>query len=259
MKNRVTAVTAGMLVMLLGATSAVADGMPPWKLVPVDVWTCSFNDRKDMGDLDEWVVKFNRWADTQEDDSYAAWTLTPMYYGAGQEFDFVWLGAWKDARAMGSGWDSWNATNGGLMQEFLSISSCNEHSNLVSGAFRLPDDVDMSSNGVIMISDCDQMDGAADEAVGNAMAQWVDILDEAGAKNAIYHWWPVFGGGDAGYDHKLVEVFQNYTDFGEYYEMMGNGGMYQKSRALMGHLVQCDEARVYNATSRRFVQLRGGD
>jgi hypothetical protein len=257
MKNKLSAVLVGMVIALLGTSSALADGMPPWRLVPVDIWTCSFNDRKDMGDLDDWAEKFNAWADDQEDDTYAAWTLTPMYYGSGQDFDFIWLGAWKDANAFGAGWDSWNATNNGLMREFTEISSCNEHSNLVSGAFRLPEDVDMSGNGVIMVSDCKQHEGASDMAVGNAMERWVGVLDEAGAKNAIYHWWPVFGGGDADFDFKRVEVYENYTDLGAMYEMMGNGNLYQRYQALLGPVVSCDESRVYNATSRRFINVRG--
>ena len=257
MRIRLTAVLAGMVIAFLGTSSAFADGMPPWRIVPVDIWSCSFNDRKDMGDLDAWVERWNRWSDDQGDSTYAAWTLTPMYYGPGQTFDFLWLGAWKDGNAMGAGWDAWMATNDGLMDDFMEIASCDVHANLASGAFRLPDEMDMSGGGVILISDCKQMKGASDMAVGHAMERWVAALDAAGVKNAIYQWWPVFGGGDADFDFKRVEVFQNYTDLGAMYEMMGNGGLYQKYQAILDPVTRCDESRIYNATSRRFVNVRG--
>jgi hypothetical protein len=211
-----------------------------------------------MGDLDDWVDKFNAWADEQETDTYVAWTLTPSYYGPNQDFDFIWLGAWTDANAMGQGWDSFNATNDGLMQELQSITTCDSHTNMASAAYRLPEGMDNSGTGVLTVSDCKRKHGVPATAVDRAMRQWADVLDEAGSKGAMYHWYPVFGGGDAEFDYKEVAAYQNYADLGADYERMGNGGLFRQGQALFEHLVQCDDARVYNVQNRRFVDIRAG-
>jgi hypothetical protein len=211
-----------------------------------------------MGDLDDWVDKFNAWADEQEDDTYAAWTLTPSYWGPNQTFDFIWLGVWKDANEMGQGWDLWNETNDGLMQEFLAITSCDAHNNMASAAYRLPEGMDNSGTGVLTVSDCKRKHGVPGTAVDRAMRQWADILDEAGSNAAIYHWYPIFGGGGTEFDYKEVTAYQNYSDLGAHYERMGNGGLFRQSQALFDHLVQCDDARVYSVQNRRFVDVRAG-
>ena len=256
MNKKIAALIVSALLTITGATSALAQGSPPWVIVPVDIWACSLNDRQDMGDLDDWVDKFNAWSDQQDDNTYAAWTLTPSYFGPNQDFDFLWLGAWTDANAMGQGWDIFNATNEGLMAELQSISTCNAHANYASAAYRLPAGVDNSGNGVITMSDCKRKHGVPGSAVDDAMRQWVDVLDESGSKAAIYHWYPVFGGGGDEFDYKEARSYQNYADLGADYERMGNGGLFRQNQELFDHLVECDSARVYNAQTRRFVNVR---
>ena len=66
-----------------GSTLAQDDGM---LFIPVELFACTYNDRKDSGDLDDVVDKWNAHLDKNGTDSYAAWTLTPDYYGPNQEF-----------------------------------------------------------------------------------------------------------------------------------------------------------------------------
>ena len=258
MKRKIAFIVASALLTVTGTTGALAQGSPAWKLVPVDLWACNLNDRRDMSDLDAWVQKFNAWADQQENDTYAAWTATPSYFGPDQDFDFLWLGAWIDANAMGQGWDLWNATNNGLMREFQSIVTCDTHANFASAAYRLPQGMDNSGTGILTVSDCKRKHGVPGSAVDQAMRKWVDILDEAGSQVALYHWYPVFGGGGAEFNYKEVSAYQNYAQLGADYERMGNGGLFRQGQALFDHLVECDEARVYNVQSRRFVNVRAG-
>ena len=256
MNKKMAALVASALLTIAGTTSVLAQGSPPWVIVPVDMWACNLNDGQDMGDLDDWVDNFNEWSDEQNINDYAAWTLTPSYFGPNQQFDLLWLGAWLDGNAMGQGWDLWNATNDGLMDEFQSILSCNVHGNFGSAAYRLPAGVDNSGDGVITISDCKRHHGVPGSAVNDAMRQWVDVLDESGSNAAIYHWYPIFGGGGADFDYKQATSYQNYADLGADYERMGNGGLFRQNQALLDHLVECDAARVYNAQSRRFIDVR---
>jgi hypothetical protein len=181
-----------------------------------------------------------------------------MYYGPNQQFDFLWLGVWTDGNAMGQGWDNWNATNDGLMNEFQSIVSCAAHTNFASAAYRLPQGSGTPQNAVLAISDCKRNHGVSGDAIDGATRDWVDVLDEAGSTAAIYHWYPAFGGGGEEFDYKAVTAHANYSDMGAYYEMITNGGLFRRSQALFGHLQDCDSARVYNAQSRRFVDVRAG-
>ena len=61
MKRKICSLIAGAWLVAGFAAPALAQGSPPWVLVPVDIWTCSFNDRNDMGDLDDWVAKVFDW------------------------------------------------------------------------------------------------------------------------------------------------------------------------------------------------------
>ena len=257
MKNKVSAFLIGILLVSAWSGGASAKGSPPWKIVPVDLWTCSFNDRQDMGDLDNWVSRFNNWADEQEDNTYVAWTMTSSYWGANQTgWDFLWLGVWTDANAMGQGWDSWNATNEGLMSDFAAISSCDNHGNFASAAYRLPQNDGTPQSGVLTVSDCKLRHGVPFSAVDGAMRRWVGVLDNAGSRAALYHWYPVFGGGGEEFDYKEVYAYENYSELGADYERRGNGRLFEQSQALFDHLVDCDSARVYDVKSRRWVDVR---
>ena len=257
MKNTISALLSGVLLALICSSTAFAQGSPPWRIVPVDLWTCSFNDRQDMGDLDSWVARFNGWADEQEDDDYAAWTLTSSYWGTNQtEWDFIWLGVWKDANAMGQGWDNWNATNEGLMAQFTEISSCGNHVNFASAAYRLPRDQGTPQSAILTVSDCKLKHGIPFAALDRATRQWTRVLDDSGSGAAIYHWYPVYGGGGEEFDFKLVYAYENYSELGADYERMGNGRLFEQSQALFDHLVDCDSSRVYDARNRRWVDVR---
>jgi hypothetical protein len=261
MNKKIAALLCSALLTTFGTTSVFAQGSPPWVIVPVDMWVCDLNDGRDMDDLDDWIEKFNEWADDQENNDYAAWTLTPSYWGPNQDFDYIWLGAWMNANAMGAGWDLWNSTNDGLMAEYASIATCRVHSNFASAAYRLPEGMDNSGNGVITISDCKRHHGVPGSAIDAAARQWVDTLDESGSNAALYHWYPVFGGGGGpgggpDLDYKQVTSYQNYSDLGADYERMGNGGLFRRNQELFDHLVACDAARVYDAQSRRFINVR---
>ena len=256
MKKKLYLLAVSTLTALLGTSAVFGQGSPPWKIVPVEIYACQFNERQDADDLDDWIARWNRWADSNNVDYYAAWTLTPYYFTAEQEFDFLWLGASTDGNTMGAGTDLWLSTGGELNSDLQDIVTCAAHVGLASAAYRIPEGLNNAQPSVITMSDCTMHDGVSGVAVDAATRDWADVIDEAGSRVAIYHWYPVFGGGDADFDLKWVEAYQNYSDLGADYERMGNGGLYQQYQALTEHLIDCDDARIYNAQNRRFVQLR---
>ncbi|NCF63805.1 MAG: hypothetical protein GWP58_13220 [Gammaproteobacteria bacterium] len=98
-------------------------------IVPVEICVCSYNEGKGPADLDKWSAKWNDWADSTMPEAYSAWTLTPFYYGADQDFDFLWLGVSPDAVTLGRAYDNYLSNSGDLQAQFEQMAACPAHSN----------------------------------------------------------------------------------------------------------------------------------
>jgi len=255
MKKLLLTISTAGLLMIIGMGSSVAqdDGMV---VIPVELFACSYNDRKDSDDLDDVIDKWNAHMDKNGTDSYAAWTLTPDYYGPDQEFDVIWMGAAKNAIAMGEGHDAWLADNDGIADEFAEVLTCNSHSNFASINHKALPDGSTPGSSVLTFSDCSYKEGATFAAVGAATAKWSEYLTDAGSTAGIFHWYPVYGGGGEEFTFKWLEAFTNHAELGADYERYGNGRGFETRGNLLRHLLSCDSARVYNARNRRSAQLR---
>jgi hypothetical protein len=255
MKNILIVSVVASLVLVAGP-SAVSAQDNLGRVIPVELFACTYNDGQDASNLDKVVDKWNKWADKTGLDDYAAWTLTPFYFGPDQEFDVIWLGAGKDAVALGKAQDDYNAENAGLHAAFDEVLSCNAHINFASLNYKALPDGATPSNSVLTFSDCKYKDGASFSKLATAMGEWSQHLNDKGSSSAIFHWYPVYGGGGEEFDFKWIEAFKNLTELGVDFETMGNGGSYATNGKLMGHLVDCDSSRAYLANNRRFAQLR---
>lgn len=255
MKKKLISSCMACLVLLVwsGAASAQDDGK---RVIPVELYTCNYNDGQGPDDLDKVIDKWNAWADKKGLDDYSAWTLTPYYYGQEQDFELIWLGAGKDAVALGKAQDTYLNDNDGLIDEFRRVLSCDAHSNFASLNYKAAPENATPGNGVLTFSDCTYKDGASFFALGAAMKAWSQHLSDAGSEAAIFHWYPAYGGGGDDYSFKWIEAHQNLATLGADYESYGNGRGFVTRGRLMGHLVDCDSRRAYIAQNRRFVQLR---
>ncbi len=236
-----------------GSVSAQDDGM---LVIPVELFTCTYNNRQDPDDLDNVIDKWNAWADRNEIDDYAAWTLTPYYFGPDQEFDVIWMGAGKTAVALGKSQDAYLANNDGLDDDFEEVISCDSHSNFASVNYKAPPEGATPASSVLTFSDCKYKEGATFSAVSAAMAQWSQHLSDEGSVTGIWHWYPVYGGGGEEFDFKWLQAHANLADLGADYDRYGTGGGFRTRGTLLNHLIDCDSSRAYLAQSRRFVQLR---
>lgn len=243
-------------VIVLAGTGTVSAQNDDMLVIPVEMFTCTYNDRQGPDDLDDVIDRWNAWADRNAIDYYAAWTLTPYYFSPNQEFDVIWLGAAKDAVALGRGQSLWLNGDHGLQDDFDEVMTCNAHNNFASIEFKQPPENATPQNSILTFSDCTYRDGASFAALGAAMAEWAQYLDGQGSTAGIWHWYPVYGGGGEEFDFKWLQAFANLEDLGADYERYGNGRGYVTRGRLMGHMIECDSARAYLAQSRRFVQLR---
>lgn len=255
MKKMLISTLVSSVVFLAGSVtvSAQDDGI---LVIPVELFTCTYNSRQGPDDLDDVIDRWNAWADRNAIDYYAAWTLTPYYFSPEQEFDVIWLGAAKDAVALGRGQSLWVNGEHGLQDDFDEVMTCDSHSNFASINFKAPPDNATPQNSILTFSDCTYEDGASFAALGAAMAQWSQYQSDAGSAAGIWHWYPVYGGGGEEFDFKWLESHASLESMGADYEAYGNGGGYMTNGRLLGHLIDCDSSRAYLAQSRRFVQLR---
>jgi hypothetical protein len=246
-------ITSLVLLAGSGTVSAQDGGM---LVIPVELFSCSYNDRKGPDDLDKVIDKWNEWADKSGLDDYAAWTLTPYYFGPDQEFDVIWMGAGKNAVALGKAQDAYNAEDAGLHDDFSEVLTCDSHSNFASLNYKAPPAGETPANSVLTFSDCTYKEGASFPALSAAMGEWSQHLSDAGSNAGVWHWYPAYGGGGEEFSFKWLEAHENLAALGADYESYGNGGGFVTNGRLFGHLISCDSTRAYLAQSRRFVQLR---
>lgn len=257
-RTRVTLIAMGA-ILAIGSGTAVADShRAAFKVIPVDLYACNYKDQKGPDDLDAYAAKFNEWADDKNLNDMSIWTLTPYYFGPGDnsDFDFIWMIAGKTAVAMGKTHDTWIADNDGLMEVANSIASCRSHANYASVNYKPAPDDETPKDAVLTFSDCNYDKDATFEALEEAMHTWSDHLTEKGSTASIFHWYPVYGGGGEQFDFKWLEAHENYEALGVDFESYGNGRGFETYGELLGPLVTCDAARVYQAKNRRSVQLR---
>jgi hypothetical protein len=219
------------------------------KVVPVEIYVCDYNDGKGPSDLDNWTGQWNNWADSTGVEPYSAWTLTPFYYGADQDFDFIWLGVAPDAATMGRGYDNWLSNSGSLPADFNAIASCRAHGNFATMNIKQPPDDDATSF-VLTFSDCKIADGKTFDDAYPALKSWSEYKTAKGSKAGMWVMWPAFGGGDSDFNFKFVVSHRNYESLGIDYDEFSSAG-YAKAEELFGGLLDCDEARAYNARERR--------
>jgi hypothetical protein len=84
-------------------------------------------DGKGNADLSAVVDRWNKMSDDNGTDDYAAWLLTPFFYTAEQDFDVIWLGAFKDGNAMGAGLQDWVTNGQEMAAAFAEVVDCNAH------------------------------------------------------------------------------------------------------------------------------------
>jgi hypothetical protein len=254
MKKTLIAMAATTIVAVTGAGSAGAQDLVVY--VPVDLMTCNYNDNKGPADLAKVVARWNDYMDKQNSDSYAAWVMNKVYTSPDQDFDFGWLAAHRSGETMGTGNDSWMENGGELRAEFAKVATCDGSTNFASRRFKAPPEGNVPEDGVLSFSDCNVVEGADWNEVVAATEEWARILGEAGSQAAMYHFYPVFGGGDVAMVYKEVWSYPNFTEFGKDYDRMGNGGLYWQGQELLEGLVECDVSRVYHATNQRMGKIR---
>lgn len=231
-----------------------AEGMG--KVLPVHLYVCSYNDGQGPAELERVISRWSKHADDTGLEGYAAWTLTPYHFGPEQDFDVIWMGAYRDGNAMGKGTDSWLATGGEVRAAIDEVVDCNAHVALASAMYKAPAGGRTPESGLLTMMDCELNEGREYDEIRAAEMKWADHLTGAGSKAGYWHWFPMYGGGDAEFDYKVVFAYPDFAELGADFERFANGGGREMSEQTFGDIDECDDARVYVITNRRMAQLR---
>ena len=225
----------------LNVASAQDDGPPQFR--PVELWACSFRDGKDQGDMDD---VYDELREAATDAPYAAWQLNPYMAGnLGQQFDFIYLGAWGTPAAMGPDIDNYLENVAGDTGWDETVE-CNA-SMYASSRIQAPPDTnpDGTGNFVLTISDCNVEHGRTSAQAIGAISRFNDYRVANGVTIPTIAWFPVFGGGNAEFDFKLLNVFPNMTAVANWFQWTVDNAAYRVSGDMMEGLVSCDESRLY--------------
>lgn len=250
MKRIIAAIAA--LTTVLGWGSVLADSheVEPMRFVPVETWTCNYLDGKGPADLDAVIARWSAWMDEHDQQDYFAVTLTPFYFGA-DTFDVAWLGSWPGGESMGRSMDLWVNEGSAMSAEFFEVLDCDTHSNFAAAELKAPGGPDVDSF-LLTFSDCTGPDNPEgwDQLMAN-LGEWSAYLTENGYHQGNWMMFPVYGGGGAKFDFKWIEGFDNHTQLGQDYQRFSDNADWEKQGELLGGLMDCDEARVYQGTVRR--------
>ena len=259
MNKLIISILSAAVVTLISAICVKAqDEDRMAKFVPTELFACDYREGKGPGDLDAVVDQWNAYMDEREADSYRALTLTRQFFSPEQNFEVLWLGAATDGNAYGQGRDDYHATGAESMAAFASVVDCNAHVGFASRAIKFPPNLDARppENAVVTFTDCTIKEGATYDTVLEGLLAWGKTLDDNGSDAALYQWWPVYGGGDAEFDFKILGVYPSYASLGAEFDRVANDGLWRKRMELVGSQFDCNESRVYDATLRRDAQIR---
>jgi hypothetical protein len=253
---KVTSATIA-LAFLVSATATAQvskDGMG--KVLPVELYTCSYINGKGPADLDKVIGRWSKFADDNGINNYMALTLTPFQYGPDQKFDVIWMGAFADGNAMGTGLDNYLTKGGDIQKAFNEVVKCDAHVMLSSAMYKSRATDESAKSAVITMMDCKLNKGHRYVDIKSAELKWAEYLTSHGSKAGYWHWFPVYGGGDADYDYKVVFAYSDYKELGADFELNANGGGRDAGRDIFDDIDDCDDARVYLGTVRRYAKLR---
>jgi hypothetical protein len=222
-------------------------------VVPLETYTCNYNEGMGSADLDAAVDGWNAWMDEQDAHNYFAMTMTPFYHGA-ETFDVGWLGVSPTAEEMGAGADAFAAKGGEQAAAFARALTCDTHSNFATIVVKKPPERESPDSLVVAFSDCTVADDTTMDDVFTGLDNWTAYQTESGYMNGTWVFFPAYGGGDEDFDFKMVSAWGSHAARGRDYDLYANAGGYQKRREIMGSMLDCNVSRVYDGEVRRDIK-----
>jgi len=240
MKRLIIAAATAALTLSMGTEITLAqDGGAP-EFRPLEIWACSFRDRKDQDDLSD---VYERLVEANGDDAYAAFQLNSYFRGANQDFDFLYVGVWQDGTTMGSNLTNYFENNSDVDAAWEETADCPTSTMYASTRIQSPGDGD--GNFILTVSDCNIGHGISPGQAIGALQRFNSYRVANGSTVGTIAWFPVYGGGGAEFDIKLVNTFSSLQHFGDTFQWFVDNQAYLVQQEMTNGILDCDEARVY--------------
>ncbi len=229
----------------MAAQGVQAEEEPAIRAVPLELFSCAWEDGKGMKDLMKASERFNKWAD-KHDMKYSAWTITPQFRSSEQPFDVGWIGAWQSGEALGAGMQAWQDNGAEEAQEFADVMDCTgAHGLMSSVALNMPQG-EPSKAPLVQFSSCSVNDGKTAEDAYNAHKAFSDYMVSQGGQAAAWLLYPALGAGDIDFDYYAVSAYASYAQLGVAFEAYVNGDGWKKAQNELFSVVSCDNPRLYD-------------
>jgi len=240
MKKLLLAATTAALILLSGLQTALAQENRPG-FFPIEMWACSFLDRKDQDDMNAVYEQIAEEGDVP----YASWQLNPYMAGnRDDQFDFIYVGTWGSGNAMGGDIAkliSGEYESGAAWDETVDCASfLYTGINIQDGAN------EEDGHYFVTISDCTADKGVSNGQAVNGIRRYNDYLVENGQTVGSSVWFPAHGNGDADFDFKLINIYGGPQEWGDAWQWRINNQAVQARRNYMRGVVSCDESRLYS-------------
>ena len=247
MKKQLVAVamTACTLLMGVGVASAQDGEVPQFR--PVELWACNYRDGKDQEDFDDALEKL---VEATGDDPYAAFQLTPNFRGPDQAFDLIYIGVWESGTSWGR--DSVAYAERGVDADEAWEETLDCPVSVIFASMRIQADggePDESGDFVLAISDCNVAHGSSTGQALGAVQRFNDYQVANGSTVGKIAWFPVYGGGNAEFDFKLLNVYSGPQQVGDAFQWFIDNQAYLVQEDMMEGLLSCDVARLYNGST----------
>lgn len=206
---------------------------------PIEAFYCNFHDGKSMKDLEPVATRLNNWA-VENDPTYSAWILTPVF-GIGKQLpQVVWLGSNPSGNAFGKGLSAWLSTGRDIQTAFDAVIDCGMGHFLASSVeINAPEGI--PGDGAVMFSQCKLENGANPVKAIEAHRALSRDMRSLGARNSNWAFFPMLGGGDIDFDYWGVSTFKSWQDYFDAYEIYVNGGGQQKFAQHLGGISNCND------------------
>lgn len=242
MKRLLLAATTAACTLFMGTGLSFAqDGAP--QFAPVELWACSYRDGKDHGDFAdvlEDLVEFTG------DIPSASRMLTPYLRGPQQAMDFIYIATWPDGSTMGRDVGNYMENGSDADEAWEETVECNASLLYARLLINQPSaEPDNDNNFILTVSDCKVAHGRSTGQAIGAIQRYNEYRVAGGSDITTLLWFPVYGGGGAEFDFKLVHAYDNYQHLGDSFQWVIDNQAYTVNQDMTDGLVSCDEARVY--------------
>jgi len=237
--------TAAFTFSLNISTTFAQDGPPQFR--PVEMWVCSFKDRKDQDDMNNVYEMIEA---NDETGGYAAWQLNSYMTGSrGQNSDFIYLGAWADNSTMGTDLeDAWQ-NHPEIDEAWEEVVDCR---GLMFASLRVqanPEGADGDGSFMLSVTDCNTGHGIGNSQAVAAIRKFNDYRVANGVTLGTFVWFPVHGDGNADFDFKIATAYAGPRAWGDAGQWFTDNAAYRTRNDIGEGILECDEARMYIGTT----------